>query len=116
MMLDLTKPIRTRGGLEVKMLTDFSSETSDKCPLRGVINGALISWHANGQFLGGCDRHEYDLVNVPERVKRTVYMRVYDSGGLGSNLCCKPCRMAGNEIGFIKVEIDAEVIPYEEDK
>lgn len=85
MALDFSKPVQTRSGLKVTILT---TEARSNWPVAGLIHdqGAdtLTCWTNDGlhQFGGGA--HKFDLVQVPETVKR--YLPVYDDGSVGNHL------------------------------
>lgn len=107
--LDLTKPVQTRDGREVKQVTVFDCD--EEFRVRGVVDGKLQSWTIDGTFHK--DRHSPNcLVNVPERVKKTVYFRVAN-GHVGSKCNAVPTRIDDFD-GYIRVDIDAEIIPFED--
>lgn len=85
-MLDMTKPIKTRGGLPVRILC-----TDRKCGHSPFVIIALVTFndgwervHAytkDGVFVHGGEEHELDLVNVPEETY--TYFNIY------KDLACK---------------------------
>ena len=78
-MINITKQYRTRNGREVRIYA-----TDGKYPF--VVQGAVktehgeweqVSWTNTGNFMlvNGCHK---DLVEVPKRIKQTVYLNIYD--------------------------------------
>ena len=66
-MLDLTKPIRTLDGREVKQLTVFDGKSDSACVIYGVLDGVVTGWSINGEFSpDDYGQDARDLVNVPE--------------------------------------------------
>ena len=114
-VLDLNKAVRTRDGQEVQQLTVFNNTTM-VYTLSGVVDGDILTWTKDGVF-DARRRGEspLDLVNVtPSRIKQGVYMRVYKDGYLGVPVGLPRPKVPGS-IGYIYVDIDAEIIPYQED-
>lgn len=73
-MIDFKKPVQTRSGSPVTILT---KEARGKYPLIGHIGESktLSRWDKNGKLYAGDDQErDADLINVPE--KRTAYVNI----------------------------------------
>ena len=81
MALDFTKPVQTRSGLKVTILT---TEARSNWPVIGLIHEPAKDtgcvWTLKGAFRAD-EPSEFDLVQVPETFKR--YLPVYDDGSAG---------------------------------
>ena len=81
MALDFTKPVQTRSGLKVTILT---TEARSNWPVIGLIHEPAKDtgcvWTLKGAFRAD-EPSEFDLEQVPETVKR--YLPVYDDGSAG---------------------------------
>jgi hypothetical protein len=77
MTIDFTKPVVTRSGKAVKILT---TEALGDFPVFGNIYDATctLSFMADGNYFDEGYEHENDLMNVPEVVVR--YANLYSSG------------------------------------
>lgn len=80
-MLDFTKPVQTRSGLKVTILT---AEARSNWPVIGLIHEPAKDtgcvWTLKGAFRAD-EPSEFDLEQVPETFKR--YLPVYDDGSAG---------------------------------
>lgn len=79
MALDYTKPVQTRDGRPVTILT-FSGRGD--WPIIGYISDSeyLTAWAENGKLcLDPAAQDNEDLVNVPQHTSQTFYFRVYDN-------------------------------------
>lgn len=74
-MIDFTKPIRTKGGLPV---TIISIRGRGNHPVIGYIGekATLYSWTPSGLVWVHGQGHENDLENVPDRIVR--YLNMYE--------------------------------------
>ena len=79
MKIDMTKKYRTRGGFEVKLLSD---QGSDAYPLVGMISGTATPncWLSNGRFSPYETSHHYDLIEVKEKKTTTGWVNIYSHG------------------------------------
>lgn len=81
MALDFSKPVQTRSGLKVTILT---TEARSNWPVIGLIHEPAKDtgcvWTLKGAFRAD-EPSEFDLEQVPETVKR--YLPVYDDGSAG---------------------------------
>lgn len=87
-MINPTKPVRTREGYRVRIIT-WTGGTKEY-PIVGVVEypgrGDLHSWTCEGSYIAGSPAHDLDLVNVPEVTKRygvladiTTYEHLYQA-------------------------------------
>lgn len=81
MALDFSKPVQTRSGLKVTILT---TDARSNWPVIGLIHEPAKDtgcvWTLKGAFRAD-EPSEFDLEQVPETVKR--YLPVYDDGSAG---------------------------------
>ncbi len=110
-MIDPDKTYRTRDGREVRI---YAVDGSDDFPVHGAFRNKygwkLESWPASGRWGGDCD-DGCDLIEVKPRIKREVWVNVYedykfltchrDQGA--ANWHAKP-----NRIACVKLTIDCE--------
>jgi hypothetical protein len=70
-MIDFTKPVQTRDGDQVTILT---LEARSNLPVWGYIGDSVLvsGWRIDGTAPNNCS--QYDLINVPE--KRTAYVNI----------------------------------------
>jgi hypothetical protein len=74
---DLTKPVQTKNGLDVRILC---TDADNVYPVIGLIKPRqgrekLAQWTEDGSFLKGLMNNDYDLVNVP--TKHSGFVNVY---------------------------------------
>lgn len=85
-MLDLTKPVQTRDGRRAQI---FSHDGGTAFPILGAVESAanqgrpahwnLQRWTPKGVFYAtDAPSHGCDLVNVPQRIHRRVWVNVYN--------------------------------------
>lgn len=82
MALDRSKPVQTRDGKPVRIIT--WTEGSEKYPIVGFIGPARSPdvWSAEGKFVHGQTiEHQYDLVNVPPKQTVTWHRCRAEGGG-----------------------------------
>ncbi len=86
--LDLTKPVQTRNGEAVEILT---IKIRGRQPVAGYIgNGSVTEyWNLDGSHRPSGGESKYDLINAPE--KRTVefWVNVYETGSIGFDYSSK---------------------------
>ena len=107
-MISKDKQYRTRNGREVRIYATDGA--------KGKIHGAMLTdegwehrtWDASGRIML-CEPHDYDLIEVKPRHKRTVWLNVYeksishwDSKELAAD------RASSDRIACIKVDLDFE--------
>lgn len=106
--LDLTKPLQTRDGQPVTILT---TERPDSLhPVVGMTNaGLILTYTAQGKVYSGGREHELDLMNVPER--RTIWLNIYQnqppreySSRDQANFFADPGRIACIEVTYTEGE------------
>lgn len=108
MTIDINKKYCTAWGQEVRI---YAVDGGGNWPVHGAMkNGrdniwVVTSWDVNGKY----HYPECDLVEVKPRIKRTVWMNVYEDGAFSflqkenADLCTKLNRLA-----CVPVEIDCE--------
>lgn len=80
-MLDLTKPVQTRDGRAVRIyVTDGEGDQ----PVVGAVTSEECSnpraWNADGTYFADRSLSSWDLLNVPEKHKRTVWVWKHANG------------------------------------
>ncbi|MBB6253037.1 hypothetical protein [Nitrospirillum iridis] len=113
-MLDFTKPVQTRDGREVVIL---STEAPGICPIVGYLKGemTLRRWCRGGSYVvDAYAEHPMDLIQVPQPFKVIRYINVYS--------VTSPCvsvvsshatrqiaddRAGADRIACVRVEVDA---------
>lgn len=91
MSFDPTKPVRTKAGTEAHIVFDHRSTGRVKVPFPLVVeikdsNGGwfISNFSEEGKYTSG-QLHYYDLENIPEKVKLTGWMNIYENGP-GANI------------------------------
>jgi len=115
---DITKPVQTRNGLKVRILC---TDRAGDFPVVGLVKDGQTestqSWRLNGRFTtSNVVDHSWDLVNVPVRIQRTVWLNIYDSASeRPSPMVLHFCREAADAVtsasmrkACIPVNIDVE--------
>jgi hypothetical protein len=74
-MIDITKQYQMRDGRPVRILC---TDGGGRFPVIGMLGEDLHRWNDLGRFYYWCDPGPFDLVEVPKRIKRTVWVNVYD--------------------------------------
>lgn len=76
-MIDFTKPVQTRDGKRVRILCTDATRTQ---PVIGTIyedvSDEIYTWSITGEWMT-TKGTKYDLINVPERIERDVWVNVY---------------------------------------
>jgi len=108
MMIDINKKYRTRNGREVRIYATDGAKVK--------VHGAILTdegwehrtWMSNGCIVL-CQEHDYDLIEVRPRHKRTVWVNLYDDSKptlhLSRELADQYCL---DRTACIKVELDFE--------
>jgi len=114
-MIDINKKYRTRDGREVRIYaTDGGLE---KCMTHGAAKSKsgyweAASWYtAHGGYYDDGVHHQYDLIEVRPRHKRTVWVNVYGDDWDAYTAASKEDadeNAADNRIACIKVKLDFE--------
>jgi len=107
-MISKDKQYRTRNGREVRIYATDGA--------KGKIHGAMLTdegwehrtWMSDGRIVL-CQEHDYDLIEVRPRHKRTVWVNVYDRHTfLYDNRKDADGSRADDRIACIKVDLDFE--------
>lgn len=89
-MIDLTKPVQTRDGQEVRFYNADTLDGAGIYPLHGAIEDGtkwvVAVWTGDGKFYDTGRRDGRDLVNIP--VKRSGWINVYPCSGHPGSLGC----------------------------
>lgn len=113
-MIDKSKTYKTRDGREVRI---YATDGEGPFPVHGAIRLPTFwcpaSWNENGLYkTGGIELHDYDLIEVKPRHKRTVWLNVYDNevihGGWKTKDDAEQYRHNIHCIACIKVDLDFE--------
>lgn len=108
-MISKDKTYRTRDGREVRI---YATDGSGSRPIHGAVNRnnrwVAHTWESNGNY--GCYEIDDDLIEVKPRIKRTVWLNVYEHDVFAYDT--KP-EADNNVVSFdrlacVKVEIDCE--------
>jgi hypothetical protein len=110
MMIDINKKYRTRNGREVRI---YATDGWSASPIHGAIkvegDWRFSCWSASG--IHHQDR-AYDLIEVPPRHTRTVWMNVYGKStsiwDSKKHADARADRVTFDRIACIKVELDFE--------
>jgi len=108
--LDLSKHMRTRDGREVRI---YATDAGGAYPIHGSIakptsgEWQLGRWTGRGEYYSGLDT--LDLVNMPRRIKRDVWINVFKDGSIFLHLTKPEGRIYEEpRIACVKVTIDCE--------
>ena len=116
-MIDINKKYRTRDGREVRIYaTDGDGDPSTHGAIKDYYRWSAAVWKNDGKWLWsassfGEPSQSLDLIEVPPRHKRTVWMNVYGSGIVPEVWSSKENAdraAACGRIACIKVELDFE--------
>jgi hypothetical protein len=110
-MIDIKKQYKTRDGREVRI---YATDGEDDYPVHGAvkpINGKWFPslWTPSGRACNPIIDSKLDLIEVKPRIKREVWVNVYDIGCSTyttkemANLCASSTRLA-----CVKIIIDCE--------
>ena len=109
-MIDPKKQYRTRDGREVRI---YAVDGGGDWPVHGAyMHGdtwRIISWTAAGSVYS--HKTDTDLIEVPPRIKRKVWVNVYREGAFGYPNRAWADNHAGNSserIACVKLTIDCE--------
>jgi len=108
-MISKDKTYRTRDGREVRI---YATDGHGTYPIHGASNDSKYGWVPHAWLPDG--KHAsytvHDLIEVKPRIKRTVWINVYDNEVISLFVVKeKADSMAlGGRIACVKVEIDCE--------
>ena len=112
-MIDKSKTYRTRDGCEVRI---YATDGGGPQPVHGAISGlnfwATANWSKNGSYtVVYGQEHDWDIIEVRPRHKRTVWVNVYLEGW---DFCTADSKKeadsnaSDDRIACIKVELNFE--------
>ena len=107
-MSDKSKQYRTRDGREVRI---YATDGSGDYPVHGAVRYAgstvwvPVSWTVRGKRVSECE-DVLDLIEIKPRIKRTIWVRLYDSYCTHSSV--EPVDPSSDCLACVKVEIDCE--------
>lgn len=108
-MLDTTRKVQTRNGRAVKIISWDGGST--EYPIVGLIDGEIqaSSWPRSGRIK--YNNHKYDLVNVPERIKRVVWVNIYDTWASGCHItkANADSNSCDGRLACVQIEIECNV-------
>ena len=104
-MISKDKTYRTRDGREVRI---YATDGNPDWPIHGAVlaphGWSAEMWNASGKASGGSSQR--DLIEVKPRIRRTVWVNVYEHGGVYA--VTDPINKGEQCIACVKVEIDCE--------
>ena len=111
-MIDPSKTYRTRGGREVRI---YATDGGGICPVHGAVKDGDIwvaySWLPNGKIYGHTAQWDA-LIEVRPRIKREVWLNVYDNDDViwarSSKEAADQAWSVGHRIACVRVVIDCE--------
>lgn len=108
-MIDKNKSYRTRDGREVRI---YATDGGNEYKVHGAVrdNGIWLpqAWLSDGKALY-FDEHDADLIEIRPRIKRTVWLNVYDNEVIHGGWRTKEeaDRIShGNRVACIKLDLD----------
>ena len=104
-MISKDKTYRTRDGREVRI---YATDGGGNMPVHGSVM-MNEGWHSCTWMSDGTvarDKHAFDLIEVKPRIRRTVWLNVYEHGGVYA--VTDPINKGEQCIACVKVEIDCE--------
>lgn len=114
-MIDPSKTYRTRNGREVRI---YATDGGGSNPVHGAIKDGekwfVSAWYPNGSWFEavGNEPHDNDLIEVKPRIRREVWLNVYDNDDIISARSSKEAAdrawSVGHRIACFHVVIDCE--------
>lgn len=112
-MISKDKEYRTRDGHEVRI---YATDGGGTQPIHAAYRDEHNKWHSStwsleGKFFLSGDPCRYDLIEVKPRIKRTVWLNVYEGDtGKAHESKDRADRAADclSRVACVKVEIDCE--------
>jgi len=114
-MIDKNKQYRTRDGREVRI---YATDGAGSHPIQGAVlhEGGWVQrdWDALGYYSLRANQSSFaDLVEVKPRIRRTMWVNIYDSEHdtlyfVSRDLADRYPRNPGERLACIKMEIDCE--------
>jgi len=111
--IEMGKQYRTRDGMEVRI---YATDGGDGTCVHGAYRtneGWWLSsaWHADGRYSISDYKNDFDLIEVKRRIKRDVWLNVYEDDNYGD---CYPTKELADKyfdsrrIACVKLTIDVE--------
>ncbi len=111
-MIDPKKQYRTRDGREVRI---YAVDGSDDYPVHGAFlsnhGWKLESWDLNGYWTDPDHEDNVDLIEVKPRIKRDIWVNVYEGADCWAIHTCKEDADRGamrSRLACVKLTIDCE--------
>lgn len=107
-MFDPTKPVQTRDGRKAVIYT--TEGITQSRPIVGEIwnvgteEGEVRRWLPDGKYTGNPNYEKLDLINVPEKIKLTGWVNVYDGGYFTLHQTRKSADTGQERLACISVE------------
>lgn len=112
-MIDMKKTYRTRDGREVRIYAvDHAGIWSVSGAVKSPEGWISCAWRLNGSSEPRLE-HPLDLIEVKPRIKRTVWVNVYDDENktsylFNSRLSALQGARGNGHLACVKIEIDCE--------
>jgi hypothetical protein len=107
-MIDISKTYRTRDGREVRI---YAINNGDSLPVHGAFfdgeEWSIWSWWGTGRC-GHNISDDLDLIEVKPRIKRTVWLNIYEREVQHETKEAADKWCTDGRIACVKVEIDCE--------
>jgi hypothetical protein len=119
-MIDFTKPVQTRDGRPVEIIT---TKGRSHQPVLGYIEDNVLAdyWSAGGEYIGAGTVSEVDLINVPEPVVWWVNVYPERCGAVVQHASLAPAqkfargdRLALLKLAYTKGNATVEIIEEKE--
>lgn len=110
-MINMNKQYKTRGGDEVRI---YAVDGEGDWPVHGAVKLSdkwkSVTWTLDGIFYEQNQSHSLDLVEVKPRIKREVWMNVYENSSLNAYKTKEQADKCAsyNRLACVKVDIDVE--------
>ena len=108
-MTDFTKPVQTRSGLPVTIIT---TEGRGVYPIIGYVDDSTLpaGWSKDGRDGAHYSDYSYDLINIPEKRVMLIHFYIEDDGNVfpseksSSKFACK--KIASRRVEYTEGQFD----------